>query len=87
MDREEARRLLQALRYGDKKALFDVLRAKHLAHRIVCRHCRESVLPLRKSYDFDQMAFEADCSLCGARNRIPMEEWDRTAPLQWPPAS
>lgn len=87
MNSDQERLLLQAIRRGDKKALFVLLRARMLEYRVVCQHCGKSVMPRSRSYDFDVLALNAECSLCGKMNRLPMKEWDGIPPLQPPPAA
>jgi RNase P subunit RPR2 len=87
MNRDEALRLLQALRTGDKKFIAEYMRVKALEARIVCRHCGESVIPLVRGYDMEELAVKVECSLCGKLNRLPMKAWQGVDPLQPPPAS
>jgi RNase P subunit RPR2 len=86
MDRSEARLFFQALRTGNKKAVAEFLRMRALKCRIVCEHCRESVLPLARRFDFDELVVTAECSLCGKINRMALKNWDGAGALK-PPVS
>jgi hypothetical protein len=87
MDPRNVRLFLQALRTGDKKAVAEFMRVRGLEHRIVCQHCRESILPLSGRFDFDELTASFDCSLCGKRNEVAINGWTGMGPLQLPPAS
>jgi len=83
MDRETARKLLAALRTGNKQALAEYFRYKALEAETVCEHCRHRMRPLPRQFDFDELTVTFECSLCGKRNRVPLEQW-KTTPLQLP---
>jgi len=87
MNRSDARLFFQALRTGDKKAMAEFMRVRALEHRIGCQHCGESVLPVARSFDFEELTVRFDCPLCGKRNEIAIKGWTRVGPLQPPPTS
>lgn len=87
MNPSDPRRFIEALRRGDKKAIAEFLKLRALETRIVCQHCGESVLPRVISYDFTQLAVNAECPLCGKTNRLPIQDWNAPPPLQPPPTS
>jgi len=93
MDRETARKLLEALRRGYRKPVEDYLRAKALADarewQEDCEHCRHRMRPRSRRLDFDELVVEFECSLCGGHNRKSLQDWTPRdlGPLQRPPAS
>jgi hypothetical protein len=93
MDRETAKRLIEALRRGYRQPVEEYLRAKALADALEwqedCEHCRHRMHPLSRRLDLEELAVEFECSECGALNRKPLQDWTShdARPLQPPPAS
>ncbi len=90
MDRETARRLIEALRRGDKQLLADYYLAKAQEWRADCQHCKHRTWPLARRFDFDALTVSFDCSLCGKRSQVALAKWTGAGPagpLQPPPAS
>jgi len=78
MNREQARRLLAALRQGDRKALDEFRRTMAFQWEPECAHCRHHVRPILRGHDFDELVVTFECPLCGKPNRIAMKSFSET---------
>jgi hypothetical protein len=84
MDREMARRLLQALRTGNQQALQDHFKARALRWEsewhAECHRCGHRMRPLSRRLDFDELVLNFECSLCGKPNRVALQDWTEMEP-------
>lgn len=84
MDREMARRLLEALRTGNQQAVREYIKAITLRResewQAECRNCGHRMQPYCRRLDFDELVLSFDCSRCGQTNRVALQDWTGTEP-------